>query len=93
MVTADEIPLDERDAWEWLRNPLLPGEAKPLVANLRLQPGMPNHACFSDMGFGSPEFFSQQSLLQTLSPGFYQQHNPVVRHTVLRRRQMSEAAG
>ena len=32
-------------------------------------------------------------MLQTLAPGFYQQHNPIVRHTVLRRRQTLEEAG
>ena len=93
MVKGDEVPLDERDAWEWLRNPLPPGNEEPLVANLRLQLGIPDDAFFTDKGFGSLEFFAQQSVLQTLSPGFYQQHNPIVRHTVLRRRQTLEEAG
>lgn len=47
----------------------------------------------TDTGFGSSAFFAQQSVIQTLAPGFYQQHNPVVRHTVLRRRQTLEEAG
>ena len=93
MVKGDEVPLDERDAWEWLRNPLPPGDEEPLVANLRLQLGIPDNAFFTDKGFGSLEFFAQQSVLQTLSPGFYQQHNPIVRHTVLCRRQTLEEAG
>ena len=93
VVKGDEIPLDERDAWEWLRNPLPPGDEEPLVANLRLQLGIPANAFFTDKGFGSLEFFAQQSVLQTLSPGFYQQHNPIVRHIVLRRRQTLEEAG
>ena len=71
----------------------MPGEEEPLVANLRLQLGIPDHAFFTDKGFGSLEFFAQQSILQTLSPGFYQQHNPIVRHTVLRRRKTLEEAG
>lgn len=93
VVKGDEVPLDERDAWEWLRNPLPPGDEESLVANLRLQLGIPNNAFFTDKGFGSLEFFAQQSILQTLSPGFYQQHNPFVRHTVLRRRRTLEEAG
>jgi len=93
VVKGDEIPRDERDAWEWLRNPLPPGDEEPLVANLRLQLGIPDNAFFTDKGFGSLEFFAQQSVLQTLAPGFYQQHNPIVRHTVLRRRQTLEEAG
>ena len=70
-----------------------PGEEEPLVANLRLQLGIPDNAFFTDKGFGSLQFFAQQSVLQTLAPGFYQHHNPIVRHTVLRRRQTLEEAG
>ncbi len=93
VVKGTEIPLDERDAWEWLRNPLPPGDEEPLVANLRLQLGIPENAFFTDKGFGSLEFFAQQSVLQTLEPAFYQQHNPIIRHTVLRRRETLEEAG
>ncbi len=92
VVKGTEIPLDERDAWEWLRNPLPPGDEEPLVANLRLQLGIPKNSFFTDKGFGSLEFFAQQSVLQTLAPGFYQQHNPIIRHTVLRRRETLEEA-
>ena len=93
IVKGDEFPLDERDAWEWLRNPLPPGDEEPLVASLRLQLGIADRAFFTDKGFGSLEYPVQQSVLQTLAPGFYQQHNPLVRHTVLRRRQTLEEAG
>jgi SNF2 family DNA or RNA helicase len=93
VVKGDETPLDERDAWEWLRNPLPPGDDEPLVANLRLQLDIPEKAFFTDKGYGSLEFFAQQSVLQTLAPGFYQQHNPIIRHTALRRRQTLEDAG
>ncbi len=93
VVKGEQIPLDERDGWEWLRNPLPPGDEEPLVANLRLQLGIPANTFFTDKGFGSLEFFAQQSVLQTLSPGFYPQHNPIVRHTVLRRRRTLEEAG
>ena len=93
VVKGEETPIDERDAWEWLRNPLPPGDEEPLVANLRLQLGIPENAFFTDKGFGSLEFFAQQSVLQTLAPGFYQQHNPIIRHTVLRRRETLEEAG
>jgi superfamily II DNA or RNA helicase len=93
VVKGDEIPLDERDAWEWLRNPLPPSDEEPLVANLRLQLGIPENSFFTDKGFGALEFFAQQSVLQTLSPGFYLHHNPIFRHTVLRRRRTLEEAG
>ena len=86
VIKGDEIPVDECHAWEWLRNPLPPGEEEPLVANLRSQLGIPDNSFFTDKGFGSLEFFAQESVVQTLSPDFYEQHNPFVRHIVLRRR-------
>jgi hypothetical protein len=93
VVKGDEIPLDERDAWEWVRNPLPPSDEESLFANLRLQLGIPDNSFFTDRGFGSLEFFPQESVRQTLSPGFYKQHNPIVRHTILRRRRTLEEAG
>ena len=46
-----------------------------------------------DRGFGSLGFFEQQTVLHTLAPGYYRTYNPIVRHTVLRRRQTLEEAG
>ena len=86
-----ETPTDERDAWEWLRNPFPPGEEDPNFARLRLQPSIPDNSFFTDKGFGSLGFFEQQSVGETLAPEFYREHNPFVRHTVLRREQPIKA--
>ena len=93
VVKGDETPADERDAWDWLRNPLPPGSEDSLFANLRLQLGLPDQTFFTDRGFGSLGFLEQQEVAQALAPGFLREHNPVVRHTVLRRRQTLEQAG
>ena len=93
LVKGDGVPVDERDAWEWLRNPLPPADEEPTFASLRLQLGIPESAFFTDKGFGSLAFFAQQAVLQTLAPAFYREHNPIVRHTVLRRRETLEEAG
>ena len=93
VVKGDEIPADERDAWEWLRNPLPPGDEEPTFASLRLQLGIPENAFFTDKGFGSLAYSEQQAVVQTLAPGFYREHNPIVRNTVIRRRQTLEDAG
>lgn len=93
VVKGDEVPPDERDAWEWLRNPLPPGSEDSLFATLRLQMGLPDLVFFTDRGFGSLGFFEQQAVGQALSPGFLRKHNPIMRHTVLRRRQTLEEAG
>src|SRR4029453_13435520 len=93
VVKGVEMLVDERDAWEWLRNPLPPGDEEPTLASLRLQLGIPDKVFFTDKGFGSLGFFEQQTFLQTLAPGYYREHTSIARHTVLRRRQTLEEAG
>jgi len=92
IVKGTEAPTDERDAWEWLRNPLPPGNDDALFSTLRLQLGVPDQTFFTDRGFGSLGFLEQQAV-ETLAPDFLREHNPIVRHTVLRRRQTLEEAG
>lgn len=93
VVKGEETPLDEKDAWEWLRNPLPPASEDALFATLRLQLGLPDQAFFTDRGFGSLGFLEQQAVGQALAPGFLREHNPIIRHTVLRRRSTLEDAG
>ncbi len=93
IVKGDELPVDERDAWEWLRNPIPPAREDALFATLRLQSGLADQVFFTDRGFGSLGFLEQQAVGEALAPGFLRQHNPIVRHTVLRRRKTLEDAG
>jgi hypothetical protein len=93
VVKGDEIPLNEREAWEWLRNPPPAGSEDALFATLRLQLGLADRVFFTDRGFGSLGFLEQQAVGQGRAPGFLREHNPIVRHTVLRRRQTLEEAG
>jgi superfamily II DNA or RNA helicase len=93
VVKGAERPADEREAWEWLRNPLPPGIEDALFATLRLQLGLPEQTCFTDRGFGSLGFLERQAVGQALDPGFLREHNPVVRHIIVRRRQTLEEAG
>lgn len=93
VVKGEQSPIDERDAWDWLRNPLPPGDEDPSIASLRLNLGIADNAFFTDKGFGSLSYIDQQTVGQTLAPGFYREHNPIMRNTVLRRRQTLEEAG
>jgi len=93
MVKGDDYPFDERDVWEWLRNPLPPADENALFAALRLQLGMADRNFYSEQGFGALGFLEQQALGQALESGFLKENNPVVRHTVLRRRQTLEEMG
>ena len=91
--TATPIQIDERDAWEWLRNPIPPAREDALFATLRLQFGLADRVFFTDRVFSSLGFLGQQAMGEALAPGFLRQHNPIVRHTVLRRRKTLEDAG
>lgn len=93
VVKGDEMPADERDAWEWLRNPLPPADDDPGIDNLRMQLSIPERTFFTDRGYGSLNYFGQLIVQQTLAPGYFKEHNPILRHTVLRRRQTLEDAG
>lgn len=93
VVKGEHRPADEREAWEWLRNPLPPAGEDALFMTLRLQLGLPDRTFFTDLGFGSLGFLEQQAIGQALAPDFFKQHNPILRHTVLRRRQTLEEAG
>lgn len=93
LVKGEENPTDEREAWEWVRNPLPPAGEHTLFAHLRLQLGIPDESFFGDRGFGSLGYIEQQALAETLAPGFFRDHNPIVRHTVLRRRRTLEDKG
>lgn len=92
IVKGEEVPPDEKEVWDWIRNPLPPGDEQSLFATLRLGLGIPDQVFFTDRGFGSLEFLNQQAVVQALEPRFLHEHNPVVRHTVLRRRKTLEDA-
>jgi hypothetical protein len=93
LVKGTDVPADEAAAWEWLRNPIPPANEDALFANLRLYLGLPDRTFFTDRGYGSLGYMEQQTIGQALAPGFLREHNPVLRHTVLRRRQTLEEAG
>ena len=93
LVKGEADPPDEREVWELIRNPLPPAGEHPLFATLRLQLGVSEDRFFTDRGFGSLGYVEQQALGAALAPGFFREQNPVVRHTVMRRRRTLEEAG
>ncbi len=93
MAKGEDIPTDEREAWEWLRDPIPPGSEDTFFAQLRLQLGLPDQTFFTANGFGSLGLLQQQAISFTMTPDFWLKHNPILRHTVLRRRQTLEEMG
>ncbi|MEI6258904.1 MAG: helicase-related protein [Deltaproteobacteria bacterium] len=62
IVKGAAPPVEEREAWEWLRNPIPPAGENALFATLRLQLGLADQTFFTDHGFGSLGFLEQQAL-------------------------------
>jgi superfamily II DNA or RNA helicase len=93
IVKGDEYPTEERDAWNLLRNPLPPGTEDTIFSTLRLNLGLADDIFYSQRGYGSLGYLEQNVISQTLGPGYFKEQNPIVRHTVLRRRQTLEEAG
>ena len=93
LVKGVANPQNELDVWEWTRNPLPPASEHPLFATVRLQIGLSPDRFFTDRGFGSLEYVTKQKLAEALAPDFFREQNPIVRHTVLRRRRTLEEAG
>ena len=92
LVKGEAEARDEQEAWDLVRDPLPPASEHDLFANLRLRLGIGEDRFVATGGFGSLGSVEEQMLAEALAPGFFRQHNPVVRHTVLRRRRTLEDA-
>lgn len=94
MVKGTETAVDEREAWDWLRDPLPPGRELSLFESLRLKLDVPDQVFVAKAGFASLGYVEQQMIAgQAVANEFFRHHNPVVRHTVLRRRGTLEERG
>jgi superfamily II DNA or RNA helicase len=99
LIRGELRPRIEADAWEWLRNPMPPGAEKdPLFGFIRRDFRMADDNRVADRSYTDLDDFYRQDLSDRLSHdsggrSFFQDNNPVVRHTVLRRRQALEEAG
>ena len=99
LIRGEVRPRTEAEAWEWLRNPLPPGaEREALFGFIRQNFGLPDTVAVTDRSPTDLDEFYRQDLEDRLTHdadgrAFFQDHNPVVRHTVLRRRRALEEAG
>ena len=92
-IKGDKMPTDERQAWELLRNPLPPAGEEPRIAGLRVQLGVDDKTFFCDRPLSALGWFEQDIVRQTMDANFFRMNNPVLRHTVLRRRDTLEERG
>ncbi len=93
LIKGERGPEDGEKAWELLRNPLPPGREHATFATLRTQLEIDDRKFFSDRGYGGLGAAAQMTLESVLDGSFYRENNPIIRHTVLRRRQTLEDQG
>lgn len=98
LVTGKELVDDHAAAWDLLRNPLPPGREHSLFDEIRTDLKVPKPSFFTSKPAEDLQDPTRQDIEDAMTgrPGglaFLQQHNPIVRHTVLRRRVTLEDRG
>lgn len=94
IVTGKAKVSTESEAWEWLSNPLPPSSEHQTVKNIRDHLNIKPSNFICSHSFEDLDFLVQSMWLsECLAPEFFQHYNPVLRHTVLRKRKQLEADG
>jgi superfamily II DNA or RNA helicase len=94
IVTGSLKPSTEQAAWELLRNPLPPSSEHLIIQNIRDHLGIKPDDFNCSHHFQDLEYLVQSMWLsECLMPDFFQKNNPVLRHTVLRKRKQLEDDG
>ena len=94
MVTGRANLEHTEEVWRWLSNPLPPAQEHPIVADIRDNLGISHLAFSCAHRFEDLDYLVQEMWLsECLSPDFFRQYNPVLRHVVLRKRKQLEDDG
>jgi superfamily II DNA or RNA helicase len=98
IVTGQKQIADELEAWTLIRNPLPPKQEGPLFDIIRADLAIAEAASYTDKPITDLSGFTRAELGDALAESqgglsFFQRNNPIVRHTVLRKRSMLEDLG
>lgn len=98
VLTGTKVILDEGEAWNWLRNPLPAARENPLFDLIRGDLSIKPDSFFTDRPVTDLEEFSRLELRDAIAShvegaGFMPRNNPILRHTVLRKRSTLEEMG
>ncbi len=98
ILTGERVVTEEPEAWELIRNPLAPKSEDSVFDNIRSDLRIPANVFYSDKPVTGLDEFTRDDLKDRLrskgrGPSFLQLFNPIVRHTVLRKRSTLESMG
>jgi len=97
-VTGAKSVEDEGESWDLVRNPLPPRDEDALFDHIRTDLGISEGDHFTSRGVFDLSVFTREELHDRMEArqgglAFLQRQNPMVRHTVLRKRAALEAKG
>ena len=94
MATGKIRVTSEEQAWIWLNNPLPPASDHPVIQNIREMQGISSDTFYCSHDFENLDYMVKSIWLsQCLDPEFFKSNNPILRHTVLRKRKQLEEDG
>ncbi|MDR3540483.1 MAG: phospholipase D-like domain-containing protein [Desulfosporosinus sp.] len=94
LVTGKTQVTSEQEAWRWLSNPLPPAKEQFIVQQIRDHLAIESQSFFCAHRFEDLDYMIQNMWLsECLDPRFFKENNPVLRHTVLRKRKQLEDDG
>jgi len=94
LITGKTQVTSEAEIWTWLSNPLPPGGEHYIVQQIRDYLHIDSKTFICSHRFEDLDYMIQHLWLsECLAPGFFKENNPVLRHTVLRKRKQLEDDG
>lgn len=94
IVTGKKQVNSEREAWHWLSNPLPPATENQIVYQIRDHLAIDSQTFFCAHRYDDLDYMIQHMCLpECLDSKFFKENNPILRHTVLRKRKELEDAG
>jgi len=98
VLTGEKVIVDESEAWNWLRNPLPAKRENALFDLIRSDLALKPDSFFTDRPVTDIEEFTRMELRDAIASrvdgvGFFPRNNPILRHTVLRKRATLEDLG
>lgn len=94
LVTGNSQVTSEREVWQWLSNPLPSSNEHHIVQQIRDHLAIDSQSFICAHRFEDLDYIIQNMWLsECLDPDFFKENNPVLRHTVLRKRKQLEDDG
>ncbi|MFH3574905.1 DEAD/DEAH box helicase, partial [Acinetobacter baumannii] len=87
LITGKAQITSEAEVWHWLSNPLPPGKEHHIVQQIRDYLSIDNKSFGCSHRFEDLDYMIQSLWLsECMSADFFKENNPILRHTVLRKR-------